>query len=333
MLAPAAAALKRDGLRHDPVGHVAAVRRAHHAKAIAIRNAPRDQVIDTGHDVLVIRAAPVVDDHAVAGLAVTRTAARHRKQHRVTRAGKRLGGIRIDLPRHVHELGEEAERHAADGTAVAIHEQWHARLASLPRRLVRRSLGGGGRRVVARRRQQQAPDFHAVERLPRDRLELAEREIFQLRIDGRERLRLSRRHIHHHHIAHRAGPHLAIGERAAVAAEAHRVFNRGPGAEPLRLAVGQGDAHDRHFEHVRAGGKRSLVHRDEQRLTVGRPEDLRNPRAVHRVRADLRVLRTRIGHGQAAWRNDAGALAGGDEGQPLAVRARTAATRSCPDDR
>ena len=175
-LAPADAALNRPVCVDDPVRHVAAVRRAHDAEPIGIGDALRDQVIDAGHDVLVVALAPRVDDRPLARLAVSGAAARHRKQHRVAEAGHRRGRIRIDLRHEVHELRKEAVGDPAARPAVDVHEQSAA----------------AGPPDASGRRQQQAPDLHAVERPPRDRLQLAEREVAQLGIDVGDRRRRGR---------------------------------------------------------------------------------------------------------------------------------------------
>ena len=86
-----------------------------------------DQVIDAGHDVLVVALAPRVDDRALARLAVSGAAARHRKQHRVAEAGHAACRIRIDLRHEVHELREQPVCEPAARPAVDVDEQSAAR--------------------------------------------------------------------------------------------------------------------------------------------------------------------------------------------------------------
>ena len=69
-------------LRDHPVGHVAAVAAARDEEAVAVEvRVSRERVVDAGHQVLVIAAAPIVDAAIGELLAVARAAARIDGEH------------------------------------------------------------------------------------------------------------------------------------------------------------------------------------------------------------------------------------------------------------
>src|SRR6185436_6220179 len=277
---------------------------AHDAEAVGVGHAALDHGVDAGHDVAVVVLAPAVDDHALAGFAVAGSAARHREEDRVAGAGEGFGGEWVDLPYGVHELREEAVGDAAAGAAVDVDEHRQAHAARLP-------VG---------RSEEQTPDLHAVEGAPAHRLELAEGELAQLRVDLGEPRRLSRRGVHDEDIAHGAAFDGAVREALAVAAQRQRVVDGDAGGDLLWAAAVDRHAHDRLLEHLAALAEGAVVGVQVDGAAVARPYPLVHPRVAERQDARLAGLRGSQGrHGEAARRHDVEAAVAGDEGDPAAV--------------
>ena len=162
----------------------------------------------------------------------------------------------------MHELREQTVRHAADRAAVAVDD--HRKLSGRP----------------SGRREQQSPDFHAVERLPLDRFEIAEGEIVQLGIDVGQLHAAAVRGIEDEDVAHRSAVDGAVRDTAAVVAERDRVVDAGAGGDALRFAAVDRQAHQRLFEHLLRGGERPLVCFVVDCRAVARPDEVVHPRAV-----------------------------------------------------
>src|SRR5207237_7637846 len=118
---------------------------------LRIRDALRNEVIHTGHYVLIVGLTPGVHDHPLARFSVTSAAARHGKQHGKSRARHCFSRIWINLRHKVHELWKQSISNAAARAAMNVDEQWQ-QVACGP----------------SRRSQQQPPDLHPVERSPTD---------------------------------------------------------------------------------------------------------------------------------------------------------------------
>src|ERR1051326_1099362 len=101
--------LEASGLRYDPVGHESAVAAAGNVEMIAIDvGVGGEYVIDAGHQVLVIAAAPVVDASVGEFLAVAGAAARIDREHGVAASG-------VELRLWIEGVPELAMRAAVDG--------------------------------------------------------------------------------------------------------------------------------------------------------------------------------------------------------------------------
>src|SRR5712692_11195633 len=106
-------------------------------------------------------------------------------------------------------------------------------------------------------------------------------------------------------VAH--GPPLdgAIGEAAAVRAEADGVVDRGAADGAFGATVLHPYPDDRLLEHLLAGGEGPLVRFEVDRLAVARPGEVVDPRAV-RLQHSRRSATCRD-DGQAARRHQLGA--------------------------
>ena len=150
--------------------------------------------------------------------------------------------------------------------------------------------GNRARAVVAGRRQQQPPDLHAVERSPAHRLQARRaraRAAAGFTVVSVRCPPLARSSTTSSPIVRASTD--AIGQRAAVAAEAQVVVDRGALVRRRSARPLASDTRTIGISNICAPrGERALVHRDEQRLAVGGPDDLGHPRAVHRERRGSR---------------------------------------------
>src|SRR6266404_1898862 len=143
---PGDSSFESRGLCNRPFGHVPAVRPAADSQLFGIGDAPRDEVVDTGHDVPVIAATPVAAIHLNEFFAVTARSANV--------------GIKDRVPARRKELPPcfDGVLPGARGAAVDHSDERQFRFA-----------------VVARRFQKSRFDFQAVEGFVLVELRRAER--------------------------------------------------------------------------------------------------------------------------------------------------------------